>query len=135
MNLYHVFRKSDGLKVFAYNTEAGPISFAGYEFDRHDHILQPPVVDPPPRPTAVYGGRRILTRLEFLRLMNQQERVQIRGFSKGNNPVAPIIEDFMFLLEMSQEVNLDDADLVAGLQQLEAGGLLNAGRAAEILNG
>ena len=101
--------------------------------ERMEEISSPPEVVPVDVP--VYGGRRILTKLEFLRLMTQQERMQIRGFSKGNSQTAPVIEDFMFLLEIAQEINLNDQELIAGLQQLEAGGLLGAGRAAIILKG
>ena len=84
-----------------------------------------------PVDTRVYGGRRELTPLEFLRLLTSQERVAIRTAAKTN----PYIEDYLDLVDKADSINLDNADVSGGLTILEAGGLLATGRAEEILNG
>lgn len=86
---------------------------------------------PPPPPQPVYGGRRILTQLEFLRLFTPAERITMRQASK----VSEVLEDYLDLMRLAQEINLDDPDTVAGVQMMEGGGLIAAGRAAEVLYG
>jgi hypothetical protein len=44
-----------------------------------------------------------------------------------------MLEDYMALMELASEIDTSDADTKAGVQMLEAVGLLAAGRAAEIL--
>lgn len=133
MNRYLVIRKEDGKQVYDYTVEGDPVDWPQFPFATHDHVLQEPEPEAPP--TTVYGGRRILTQLEFLRLFTQQERVTIRVFAQGDSPYQLAVRDFMYLLELAQEINLDDAETQVGVPQLEALGLLAAGRAAEILNG
>jgi hypothetical protein len=72
-----------------------------------------------------------MTRLEFLRRFTGAERVTLRTVAKQN----PALEDYMALLDAAQDVNTGDPDTIAGVQFLEAAGLLAAGRAGEILNG
>jgi hypothetical protein len=84
-----------------------------------------PVIPAPPPPPR----QSILTKLEYLRRFTQDERVAIRNAAKVN----AVLEDYMALLDLAQEINLDDPDTIAGVQMLEAAGLLNAGRAQEIL--
>jgi hypothetical protein len=81
--------------------------------------------------TRVYGGRRVLTHLEFLRLFTTEERIAMRRASK----LSEVLEDYLDLLKLAQEINLDDPDTVAGVQMMEAGELIGAGRAAEVLRG
>lgn len=68
-----------------------------------------------------------LTKLQFLRRFTAAERIAIRASSN------PVIVDFMQLLDLAQDVRLDDADTVAGVNYLEQLGLIGEGRAAEIL--
>lgn len=91
--------------------------------------------DGQPEPTPVYGGRRVLTQLEFLRLFSAEERIGIRLFAAQENAYAYAVRDFMHLLELAQEVKLDDPETQQGVPQLEALGLIAAGRAVEILRG
>lgn len=72
---------------------------------------------------------RIITKLSYLRRFTSQERVTIRAAAK----TEPVLEDYMALLELSEEVNLDDPDTIAAVNMLEMAGLIAAGRAAEIL--
>jgi len=87
--------------------------------------------DPPPEPQPIYGGRRVLTHLEFLRLFTMEERIAMRRASK----LSEVLEDYLDLLKLAQEINLDDPDTVAGVQMMEAGELIGAGRAAGVLRG
>lgn len=73
---------------------------------------------PPPQP---------LTPLAFLRRFTAAERIAIRASTD------PVVSDFLQLLYLAQEVRLDDPDTLAGVDYLEAIGLLAAGRAAAVL--
>ena len=96
---------------------------------------------PPPAPPAPAEYRRI-TRLAFLNRFTQVERVtlEIAGL---DNPEASMparqaaagIRVMMATVNAANFIDLARPDTQAGLAQLEAGGLLAAGRAAEILNG
>lgn len=79
---------------------------------------------------------RILTPLQFRRLFTLNERVAVDNFA--TNPdlsdqqkavLTTLTKDF----DAAQEIDLDDPDTQAGIQTLEAYGLLAEGRAAEIL--
>ena len=72
---------------------------------------------------------RIVTKLEYLRRFNQDERIAIRAAAEA----SPQLQDYMALLELSGEISLDDPDTVAAVNMLEMVGLIAAGRAAEIL--
>ena len=72
---------------------------------------------------------RIVTKLAYLRKFTGEERVTIRTAAKSN----VVLEDYLALMELADEVNLDDPDTVAAVGMLEAVGLLATGRAAEIL--
>jgi len=87
-------------------------------------VFTPPVAQLPE------PARRILTKIEFLRLLTQDERIAFRQAAK----VSPVMEDFMHLLDSATEVSKDDPDVIKGLNDGEAAGLLAAGRAAEILS-
>ena len=72
---------------------------------------------------------RIITKLAYLRRFTSQERVTIRAAAKAE----PVLEDYMALLELSEEISLDDPDTIAAVTMLEMAGLIASGRAAEIL--
>jgi hypothetical protein len=132
MESWQVTSKATGEPVFRYQCDdgIGPIYWVGMEAVTHDHAL---VVDVAPEepPATVYGGRRIISKLEFLRLFSAEERITLRTVAKSN----PVVEDYMQLLELAEEINLDDPDTVSGVQIMEAATLLGAGRSAEILRG
>lgn len=69
----------------------------------------------------------ILTQLEFLRLFTAEERIVVRLSTDS------LVVDFLYLLNLAQDVKLDDPDTIAGVNYLESLGLLAEGRAAEIL--
>ena len=124
---YLVIRTSDGATVYRYSAPQ-PIEWLGMEFATHDHVAEPePTPNPPP---TVYGGRRILSRIEFLRLLTVQERVAIRALAKTN----PVADDFMALLEAAMEVDLNNTDVAMGLKYLTEQACLAVGR-AEVIRG
>lgn len=78
-----------------------------------------------PAPTPV----RTLTKLQYMNRFTDGELANIYTAAKSNVAVEIWLEKF----KLASEVNLDDTATVAGLQAMEAAGLLAAGRAAEIL--
>jgi hypothetical protein len=70
-----------------------------------------------------------LTKFEFLNRFTQAERVSIRTAAASNAELY----DFMQMLEISGEVQLNNPSTQAGIAFLEAGSLIAVGRAAEIL--
>lgn len=71
----------------------------------------------------------IITKLEYLRRFTSTERITIRAAAK----VEPVLEDYMALLELAEEINTEDADTIAAVNVLETTGLIASGRSTEIL--
>jgi hypothetical protein len=86
-----------------------------------------PVFQPIPEPIIEY--KHILTRYELKTRFTVLERCRIRRESKINE----VIFDFMDLLESTLEPDLDDPNMILGLNALERYGLISEGRAQEIL--
>jgi hypothetical protein len=126
MPTYAVTTKSTGTLVYQYSADA-PIEWSGMEFATHDHTAQPEITPEGDIVGEVTG--RVMTKLEFLRRFTQEERVAIRTVAKANVQ----LEDYMAMIDLAQDIDTADADTKAGVQMLEAVGLLAAGRAAEIL--
>lgn len=85
-----------------------------------------PAAEPVQKPdTRVYA-------IALMRRMTQEERIAIRNLAKAND----VAFDFMDLLDKAPNgiVHLDDRDLVAGINTMEAAGKLAKGRAQEILS-
>ena len=125
MTTYIVTRKSDGQEVSRY-AHTAPVEWQGMEFATHDHTELVEVLDPVAAPVG-----RAMTKLEFLRRFTATERVTLRQAATQN----PYLADYMNLLELAGEIRTDDPDTVSGLGMLEAAGLIEPGRAAEILGG
>lgn len=70
-----------------------------------------------------------LTKIEFLDRFTVDERVAIRAAAATNG----VVKDYLELLNAATEVSLTSTRTITGVQSLEAGGLLAAGRGAEIL--
>lgn len=128
MSTFVVTRKIDGVEVFRYSNST-PVEWSGMGFDTHDHtpVVEPPVL--PAEPVAPIGRR--MSKLDYLRLFTQEERIAIRAAGKINT----VVEDYLHLLELTDEVNTGDAEVGEALAMMEAGGLLAAGRREEVLNG
>lgn len=70
-----------------------------------------------------------LSKLEYLRRFTSDERVTIRQAAK----VTPVLEDYLAMLELAEEINTGDADTITAVNMLEQAGLIAPGRAAEVL--
>lgn len=79
-------------------------------------------------PTPVPPSR-ILTRLAFLDRFSVQELTTLYTAA----PASPQIQVWLDMYRVSDEINLDDPRLVAGVEGLESAGILSVGRAAEVL--
>lgn len=71
-----------------------------------------------------------ITKYQFLERFNMEERLSIRAAAK----VDPIIDDFMAMLDISQEVQLNNPLVLQGLQYLVLVGKLESGRINQILS-
>ena len=71
----------------------------------------------------------ILSKLDYLRRFTGEERLTIRQAAK----VTPVLEDYLAMLELADEINTGDADTIAAVNMLEQAGLIASGRAAEVL--
>ena len=72
---------------------------------------------------------RVLTRRAYLGLFTQEERVAVR-VAAGSSPE---LYDYLAMLELAEEIDLDDPDTVGAVNMLEMVGLIAAGRADEVL--
>lgn len=81
----------------------------------------------PPTPTPVV--KRTLTRLEYMDRFTDAELAGIYTAAKSVVQVEVWLEKF----KLAEFIDLTDQRTIAGVQSLEAAGLLAAGRAAEIL--
>lgn len=112
----------------------------GLGWTRVDGTFVPPAPTSQPPPPAP-ADRRI-TRLAFRNRFTQAELVAIE-IAAIDDPTAPMsarqqaaaIRVMQRQVDNANFIDLDRADTRAGVQQLEAAGLLAAGRAAEILDG
>ena len=119
MSTWQIADRVTGTVVYAYDADA-PIEWAEYPFSDFNHVIQIPA---PEAPVV-----RIVTKREYLGRFTQAERVAIRTAAKQSAE----LEDYLELLALSEDINLDDPDLVLGLAMLEGAGLITAGRAVEI---
>ena len=76
-----------------------------------------------------YPSNKSLTHLEFLRRFTSDERIAITQAGLSNTAIA----DYIKMLDVAKFINTTDSDVATGVQALEAAGVIDAGRAAEIL--
>lgn len=75
------------------------------------------------------NSSRILTKLSFMRRFSSTELAGIYTAAKSN----VLMEIWLDKFKVAEEINLEDQEIIEGLQMLEASGLLAEGRAAEVL--
>ncbi|KQT54631.1 hypothetical protein ASG43_03325 [Aureimonas sp. Leaf454] len=78
---------------------------------------------------AVEAQNAVKTRLGFLRLFTQTERIALAASDDV------VVKDFMLMVNLAEAIDLRDPDTVAGTGYLEFKGFIADGRAAEILAG
>lgn len=81
---------------------------------------------------------RIITKLAFRRRFTLAERIALDAAREGLNPALPAeavsaLRTMQKDLDLAEDINLDDADVVAGLAFVQSLGLITAERAAEVL--
>jgi hypothetical protein len=91
---------------------------AHYQFYR---LVEEPIVATP--------RVRTLTKLAYMNRFTDAELAAIYTTAKSNVHVEVWLDKF----KLAEEINLDDPSTIAGVQALEAAGLLAQGRSAEIL--
>lgn len=137
MNRFQVIRRSDGAPVYEYQHDER-LELDLFPSDEYDHVLVP--AQPTQNPTR-YGGRRWLTKVEFVDLIGPQAYVAILAMAKN----APEIEAWVKLMELATpnedgtSVNLDDRRTIDGVHAigavLVAAGVVTEGWAEEVLRG
>lgn len=112
--------RATGEVVYAYMSDEA-VDWPEYPFALFNHI--------PEKEHTPQAPDRVITRLAYLRRFTQSERVAIREAAQASMALA----DYLALLELAQEVDLDDPDTAAGVNALVAAGLLTPERGAEVL--
>ena len=134
MPTYRVTRKSDGALVYQYQAEA-PIEWSGMGFAECDHVEAPQEL-PPEVDTRVFGGRRRLTKLEFVALLGSafaailtasKASVQAEAWVKMVELATPDPDTY--------SIDLDDPRLAEGLHAFETMGVIEAGTTERVLHG
>lgn len=78
-------------------------------------------------PVVTVAPMAPFSKLAFLRRFTTAERIAIRAHDE------PVTKDFLYLLDLAEEVDVRDQDTRAWVNYLETCGVLAPGRAAEIL--
>lgn len=133
---FQAYQESNGGQVTRYTDLDGNTLFASPPVGNGGTILDAnampvwalPTPQPEPAPEYVPPVTK-LTKLEYLRRFTQDERIAIRQAASA----SPVLDDYLRLLELAEDVTLTDPDTMAAVAMLEAVGLLVAGRAEEIL--
>lgn len=107
-------------------TNTGYMIAVGDLYDGLEYT-KPVVEEPEPTPEE---PQTVFTKLEFLLLFTVDERVAIDAATATN----PYVKDFMNLLNMAQEIDVNHASTIEGIgfMALPEVGLLTSARAAEI---
>jgi len=126
MTTWIVTNRATGEVVHAYTADT-PYPWDGMGFDTCNHIAE--VVVPPTPPV------RRLSKLQYMQRFTDAELAAIYSAAKVSAAVEVWLAKFNAASVETDgtSVDLDDPRTIAGLQALEASGLIGAGRAAEVL--
>ena len=125
--IYVVTNKLTGAEVYRYDS-VEPVEWAGMEFDKYSHA---PAPAPTPPEFSAPQEPRFVSKVVYLRRFTPEERTGIRAVAKAD----PFLEDYLEMMALADEIDLNDPDVVDAVNKLEAAGLIAAGRAQEILYG
>lgn len=120
MSDWIVENRETGEVVYAYTADQAD-HFDAFPLEIHNHIRKFGEVEVAPP--------RLISKVEYLRRFSTEERVAIRTAAKQN----AVLEDYLSLLELAADIDLDDPDTIGAVHMLESVGLVGAGRAAEVL--
>lgn len=137
MSTFAVIRKSDGREVYRYTSDA-PVEWQGFEFATHNHV---PVLVPPSSEPPIDVSPVRISKLAFRNRFTQVEKTTIE-FAATDNPNDPPQKRQLAAALRAQLadqrdavwIDLKRADTRSGVAQLEALGLIAAGRAKIILD-
>ena len=87
------------------------------------------VEEPAPVPEQPQAAPRVITKLEYMNRFHDSELAALYTAAKSVVQIEIWLEKF----KLAEFIDLDDPRTVAGVQALEAGQLIGAGRASEIL--
>lgn len=126
MTTWSVSNRLTGEVVYAYTSDA-PVQWPGMEFDNFNHAA---IVETPTSPTV-----RRLTKLDYMNRFTDAELAGIYSAAKVSIAVEVWLAKFNSATPEPDgtAVDLDDPRTIQGLQEMEAAGLIGAGRAAGIL--
>lgn len=134
MKTFRVIRKSDGALVYQYQAET-PIAWSGMGFADHDHVEDPQEIAPE-ADTRVFGGRRRLTKLEFVALLGSAFTTILAAAKVDVNAEA-----WVKMVELATpdpdtySIDLNDPRLEQGLRAFEALGVIEVGTTERVLHG
>lgn len=77
--------------------------------------------------SPIVNANKIIGKLDFLLRFTIQERVTIRSSSD------PMAQDFISIIDLLQEINLEDPNIVVHMNYFENTGILTEGRVQQIL--
>lgn len=138
--IYACINKTTGAEVYRYDAPS-PIEWTGMEFATHDHLE---VVDSAVVGAAVtvYGGRRVLSKIEFRRLFTDASRPLVDEFNATfeSHPLltADQKRDIRSGLEdyrATDTINLDDMSTQKMIGLYTLLGLITPEEAQGVLNG
>jgi len=136
MTTYVVTSRATGAEVLRYNADSQQDwqGFPAADFDQAALAEPEPVV---PAPSSVFGGRRRLTKLEFVSLLGEDEFKAVLTAAEASVDVAAWVKLIELLTPNPDgtSVDLDDARVLAGLGAMEIAGVLPAGTAQRVIHG
>lgn len=137
MPTYRVTRISDGAEVYSYTYDA-PLDLDMFPTDQYTHTADE-AQDAPP--VAVFGGRRRVTKLEFVALLGTPAYVAVLGIARQSVDVEAWVKmiDMASVDDDGYSVDLDDPRTTAGVNAIEtpliALGVVTSGWAEGVLRG
>jgi hypothetical protein len=137
--IFKVINKLTQDEVYRYESDES-IEWEGMDFSTHEHIA---ILNTPPTEivTTVYGGRRKLTKLEFIELLGPVAYQTILTMSHTSVVVESEVKKFELATPDldGTSVNLDDQRTIFFIQSiapvLEAQGIVTSNWAESVLNG
>jgi hypothetical protein len=139
MPVYRVISIATGDEIYRYEAPA-PVEWTGMEFATHDHVEVVEVVAADP--VTVYGGRRVLSKIEFRRLFPDAVRPFVDEFNatfeshplltdEQKRDIRSGMEDY----KATDTVNLDDISTQKMIGLYTLLGLITPEEASGVLNG
>jgi len=137
MPTYKVTRISDGQEVYQYTYDS-PLDLNMFPADQYEHTE---MVDPAPQIEPIFGGRRRVTKLEFVALLGTTAYVAVLGIARQSVEIEAWVKmiDMASVDDDGYSIDLDDPRTAAGVQAIEtpllALGVVTAGWAEGVLRG